>query len=240
MNRKRVLISCLPLAVVACLATASPDLALAGPSFDYLFSVGAVSSDHQYFLNLAVDNYGYTRADLDPVLPRLRSVDSDLPVAMYLSHESGEPLSVIVGLRAQGLSWAVVFGRLRVAPGVLFAGISRDPGPPYGKAWGHWRKNPKTVRLSDSDIIGLVQIQVGSRWARMTPYDLAKARGQGKKVPALVGERKGRPWKANKPQQVAHQGKGSGKKPGKGASKSKDHGQGHAKGPDRGGNPTAD
>jgi hypothetical protein len=232
-QHRRILISGLSIAVALLLPAATP--ALAGPAFDFLFSVSSVGSDQQYFLNLAVDNYGYTRAELDPVLPRLRSLDGDLPVAMFLAHESGEPLSVIVGLRAQGLSWSVVFGRLRVAPAVLFAGIDRDPGPPYGKAWGHWRKNPKAVRLSDNDVVGLVQIQVGSRWARMSPYEVARARGQGKTVSVLIGEKKGRPWKAHKAQHAGKPGQGSGKGQGKsGKEQPKPKGQGHH------GNPTAD
>ena len=234
MNRNRLLMSGLPVAVVICLATVPS--ALAYEPFDYLYDVGAVRSDHQYFLNLAVDNFGYTRADLDPVLPRLRSVDTDLPVAMFLAHQSGEPISAIAGLRAQGNSWSAISGRLRVAPSVMFAGIERDPGPPYGKAWGYWKKNPKTVRLSDNDIAGLVQIQVGSRWARMSPYEMARARGQGKKVSVLVGEKKGRPWKANKPQNAGKQGPGQDSK-GKGQ---QGKGQAKPKGQNDGGNPTAD
>ncbi len=224
MTRKHLLMPGLPVAIAATLlATATP--AIAGTSFDFLFNVSAVSSDHQYFLNLSVDNYGYTRADLDPVLPRLRSVDADLPVVMFLAHESGEPISVIVGLRAQGLSWSVVFGRLRVTQGVLFVGIDRDPGPPYGKAWGHWKRSPKSVRLSDNDVVVPVQIQVGSRWARMSPYEMAKARGQGKKVAVLVNDKKGRPWKANKPQHAEQGNKGK-----QGQSKSKGQNKGHSNG----------
>jgi hypothetical protein len=70
-----------------------------------------------------------------------------------------------------------------------------------------------------------VQIQVGSRWARMSPYEMAKARGQGKKVAVLVNDKKGRPWKANKPQQAAHENKGK-----KGQSKSKSQSKGHSNG----------
>lgn len=78
------------------------------------------------------------------------------------------------------------------------SGIDRDPGPPYGNAWGHWRKDPRRVRLSDSDIAGLVQVQIGARAARMGAFDLARARGRGRSVAAVVAEKRGRPYHAGR------------------------------------------
>lgn len=169
--------------------------AMAGTSFDFLFNVNHVSDDNQYFLNLAVANYRYDRRVLEPIVPRLRYVEADLPVVLFLAEHSGRPPSVIVDLRAQGYGWSAIFTRLHVAPDVLFAGIPSDPGPPYGKAWGHWKKSRRGVRLSDTDIIGLVQIQIGSRFAGVAPIEMARARGQGRRVATLVAEKKGRPYK---------------------------------------------
>ena len=169
--------------------------ATAGTSFDFLFNVNRVSNDNQYFLNLAVTNYRYDRRVLEPIVPRLRYVEADLPVVLFLADHSGRPPSVIVDLRVQGYGWSAIFTRLHVSPDVLFAGIPGDPGPPYGKAWGHWKRNPRAVRLSDTDIIGLVQVQIGSRFAGVAPLEMARARGQGRKVATLVAEKKGRPYK---------------------------------------------
>lgn len=196
---------------------AVPVPARAGASFDFLFSMDHVGDDNQYFLNVAVSNYGYNRVALEPVLPRLRYVEADLPVVLFLAHACGRPPGVIVDLRAQGLSWSVIFTRVGVPHDVLFAGIDRDPGPPYGKAWGHWRKSPRAVRLSDGDIAGLVQVQIGARAARMAPFEVARARGQGRPVAVLVAEKKGRPYHAAKGPKEKHQGKG----------KPKDHGPHH-------------
>lgn len=41
----------------------------AGVSFDFLFHAESATSDDQVFLNVAVQHYGYGRADLEPVLP---------------------------------------------------------------------------------------------------------------------------------------------------------------------------
>ena len=165
-------------------------------SFDFLFSVNHVSDDDQYFLNLTVSSYGYDRDVLEPVLPRLAVVENDLPVALFLARKSGKSVDYVVGLRARGMSWSAVFGKVGGPVDVLFVGIDRDPGPPYGKAWGHWRKKGQAARIGDKTITGLIQVQIGARWAGLSTYDLARARGKGKKVSGLVADKKGRPHKA--------------------------------------------
>ena len=180
--------------ILGLILCAAPLPASAGTSFDFLFSMDRVSNDRQMFLNVAVSNYGYDRVALEPVLPRMQYVDADLPVVLFLAHECGRPPGYIVDLRAQGLSWSVVFNRVGVRPDVLFYGIDQDPGPPYGRAWGYWRKNPRGVRLSDSDISGLVQVQIGARTARMAPYEVARGRGRGTPIEVMVAEKRGRPY----------------------------------------------
>ena len=101
--------------------------ARAATSFDFLFSMDSVNNDRQYFLNLTVDQYGYRRADLEPVLPRLSYVEVDLPVVLFLSRQSHRSVDYIVGLRARGLSWSAVFTRVGVPMDVLFVGIDQDP-----------------------------------------------------------------------------------------------------------------
>ena len=189
--------------------------AAAGPSFEFLFNPNRVSNDHQLFLNLAVSNSGYDRAVLEPVLPRIQYVEADLPVVLFVARQSRQPLDGIVNLRSRGLGWSGIFNQLHVAPDVLFVGIDRDPGPPYGKAWGHWKQNRSKVLLSDDEVRGLVEVQMGSRWAGASPYELARARGQGKSVVTYVADKHGRPFQDGGPGKE----KGGGKQKGNGRNK---------------------
>src|SRR5262245_52508158 len=150
------------LATGALMAGARP--AAAAGQFDFLFSMSNVHNDSQYFLNLAVSNYGYQPAVLQPVLPRVRYVEADLPVLMFLQQNSGWPLPQLVDLRASGASWSVIFTRVGVPQDVLFVGMPEDPGPPYGNAWGYWKKHPRGARLNDHDVCDLVKIQMASSW----------------------------------------------------------------------------
>ncbi len=174
--------------MAALLAVASP--AHAGTSFDFLFSMSSVGDDNQMFLNLTVSKYGYERADLEPVLPRLRSVEVDLPVVLFLARKSGEPVEVIAGLRSRGFGWSVIFQKLEVPVGVLFAGIDSDPGPPYGKAWGYWKKHPRERLVArDRDVIGLAKLQVAARRHKVSPYTLIAERNKGVTIERYVAER---------------------------------------------------
>lgn len=176
--------------------TAGSPASRAATTFDYLFNPAKVVNDHQLFLNLAVGNSGIPRPALEPILPRMRSVETDLPVALFLARESGRPFESIVDLRARGLNWSVIATRVNVEPDIFFTGIDRDPGPPYGYAWGHWKKNRRGVRLSDSDISGLVQIQFGHRIAGPSPFELARACSHTTVV-NYVANRKGRHYEAD-------------------------------------------
>jgi len=182
--------------IVALAAGASP--ADSATSFDFLFSMDSVRNDTQYFLNLAVSNYGYQRAGLEPLLPRIRNVDDDLPVLFFLQHASGWPLSQLVDLRARGASWSVIFTRVDVPQDALFAGIPDDPGPPYGNAWGYWKKNPRGARLRDQDVCGLVQIQLASQWVGASAALVVQGYPRGVTAPVFVADKKGRPYHAKK------------------------------------------
>ena len=183
-------------AVIVLLALAAATPAHAG--FDFLFSASHVSNDNQLFLNLTVSNSGYPRTVVEPLLPRIAYVEQDLPVILFLARETGKPPAFFVGLRVDGFSWSVIFGRAGVPVNVLFAGIDRDPGPPYGNAWGHWKNKGRNVTLSDTDIRGLVRVQVGGSIVGTSTFELAHGGGSGKSVATLVADRKGRPHKTGK------------------------------------------
>jgi hypothetical protein len=213
-------ISC-AIVLLALLCAAAPLPARAATSFDFLFSMDKVTNDTQYFLNLAVGNSGFGRPVIEPVLPHLAHYETDLPVALFVAQQSGRSFQAVVDLRSRGMTWSAVFHDCGVPYETLYTGIERDPGPPYGKAWGYWKKNPHGVVLQDSDIRGLVQVQIGSHLAGVPTWDLAQASGQGRQVPVVVADKKGRPY--------GGQGHGKGHKD-KGT-KDKGHGdQGHGNG----------
>ena len=160
--------------------------------FEYLFRPDRAITDNQFFLNLTVSNFGIPRPEIEPVLPRLRSPEVDLPVVLFLAHESGRPVESIGAMRGRGLPWVEIFPRVGVPFDVLFVGIDRDPGPPYGRAWGYWQKKPKGFQLYDREIVALVNLQIGGHVCHASPFEIVQARSRGVSVVTFVADKHGR------------------------------------------------
>ena len=205
----------------------------AAGSFDFLFDMAKVGNDEQYFLHLGYSSYDIPRPVFEPALPLFRPGGDDLAVAMYLAPHCGSSFQMMADLRHAGYSWSFVFGRCGVAVDVLFVGMDRDPGPPYGKAWGYWKKHGRSARLYDADIVQLARLQVGHRVSGVPLYDLAAGSARGRSVYEYVGDAKGRPWKGGKPGKGSAAAASAGGPPGQGGGPpghSGDKGQGKGKG----------
>lgn len=193
--------------LMLCLLVAAASSGAVASSYDFLFSVSYASDDNELFLSLAVGDSGHSRETLEPALSHLHHVGADLPVVLFLARHSNWSVSAIASLRGDGDAWAIVFTKVGVSTGLLFQGIERDPGPPYGKAWGHWKKRNRGFALTDSEIIGLVQIQIGHDLAGVSTFELAQGHVGG--VFTVVADKRGRPGK-NK-SKGAHPGHGKGR-----------------------------
>ena len=156
--------------------------------YDYLFEPAACHNDNQMFLNLAVTDSGVARLTLEPLLPRIRSVDSDLPVLLFLTRQSGRPIGAVVDLRSRGYSWARIFDDLGVRYDPLFTDYSADVSPRYRTVWTTWRTRPAALHLTDYQVRDLVQVQYGHRLTRAPVVEVVRARTPV----AFVAERRGR------------------------------------------------
>jgi hypothetical protein len=165
-------------------------------TYEYLFTPERIQTDRQLYLNLVVQDSGVPRATLEPLLPRMRYVTTDLPIVLFLTRASGKPVDSILTLRTRGLSWAQVFRDLGVGYQPLFVDIDRDPGGPYHTIWTSYRSEPSRLRLTDAQIRDLVDLQLGRKWAGMSAYDLARARARGRSVVVAVADKHGRPYRA--------------------------------------------
>jgi hypothetical protein len=185
--------SCLPIrAGLALIVLAAAVPAGAFTQYDYLFDPGAVRNDNQMFLNLTVTDSGVARVTLEPLLPRIRYVESDLPVMLFLARQSGRPVDAIVDMRYRGLSWARIFSDLGLRYDPLFADFDQDPGPRYRTAWTTWRTRPAALRLTDYQVRDLVQVQYGHRLASVPVLEVTRARARGRTPIVFVAERRGR------------------------------------------------
>jgi hypothetical protein len=213
----------------------------AAVAFDVALGVD-VNEDTRIFLN--VTNQTWRPAVPATVLQRCPDPEDDFPVIAFLAYHSHRSPSFILNLRREGYAWSDIFFQVNVSPSVLFVAMDRDPGPPYGKAWGYWKKHyrPGTrvrYRFADRDVVGLVKVQTASRHFGTSPFSIIDAQRGGRRPEVFTAERwkqkNGRPTWARGPGRDGgkgsdgERGEGSSSK-GKGASNSKGKGKGSGKG----------
>jgi hypothetical protein len=133
---------------------------------------GAVfSGDGLRSFYFAIGNY-YHVPDREVVVVRARAVPPDeVPVVFYIAQQARVEPTVILDLRRRGLSWADVAIHFRLNPDIYnFRG-----GPPYGKAYGYWKKHPPR----DAEVIDAVNVHFLSDYHRVSPDVVRAERSRG-------------------------------------------------------------
>jgi len=130
----------------------------------------------------------------------------DLAVVLFISKHSGKSLDELYALRQQrGLTWWEISVRYGVTPEIWFVPVQRDPGPPYGKAYGHWKNHKRdrkaNVVLTDADLRNLIAVRMVHEYYGV-PVDVAMEwRSGGRDLRALMTDeyekRHGKPYGAS-------------------------------------------
>jgi len=144
--------------VVALAATPAP----AGLDIEFDASV-RLDDDTDLYLAISSRYFERDRRTLRRATRRYRDPD-DLAVAFYIGKHSGRSADEIYSLRRDGRSWWEISLRFGLPADIWFVETRRAPGPPYGKAYGHWKKHKRgrraTVTLSDADLRNLVAVRM--------------------------------------------------------------------------------
>jgi hypothetical protein len=145
-----------------------------------------VNDDARFFLNLTNEHYAVPERTAVAVVNRCPRPQDDYPVVMLLARLSGRSADAILTMRLHGTPWVDVFARTQVSPDVLFVGMDRDPGPPYGRAWGYWRNHghdrDARAALSDDQIVDLAKLQIVSGYYHVSPYAVIAERQHGSTI----------------------------------------------------------
>lgn len=166
-------------------------------AIDFDIAVGLrLSDDVQMFVNLSNDHYHPDAEVAIQILHRMPHPGDDFPVLLFLAAESGRDLDFLWKLRLSGMSWSAILVYTGVSPHRLFVGMDRDPGPPYGNAWGHWRKHRRgrqaAFAISDDNFTSLVKIQITANHFGVSPVEVLREHRRGKKFERIAREHHGR------------------------------------------------
>lgn len=209
------------------LLTAALILGLAAGSKAVDFGFGLqVDDEGRKSFYLAVSNH-YNVPEKEIVVVRERRVpDEEMPVVFFLARKAGVAPKVIIDLRLSGKSWMDITIHYGLNAKVYYVEFEGDPGPPYGHAYGHFKKRPKDkwgeIRLSDGDIVNFVNLRFISDHYGWSANDVIKMRQNGKDFVYINQDVKNQ--KAGKNKQAGADNK-SGKDNGKGNGKNKGNGK---------------
>jgi hypothetical protein len=182
---------------------------------------------------LAVENY-YRVPEREVVVVRERHIpDEEIPVVFFLAQKAHVRPSAIIDFRLAGKTWLDISLHFGLGPEIFYVPIRETVviGPPYGKAYGYYKKKPKkqwrTIVLSDADVVNLVNLRFISDHYTYEAETVMKLREGGKNFIAIhdevVKEKKGRKEKGeerkseviknkSKEKEKGNNGKGKGKK----------------------------
>ncbi|RPJ42482.1 MAG: hypothetical protein EHM27_02830 [Deltaproteobacteria bacterium] len=156
----------------------------------------------QWNLGVSVDSEGlrgfhfsigehYRVPERDVGIVRQRSIpEEELPVVFYLASKAQVASGAILDLRLKGLSWMDITLRHGLSPEIYYVPVKvAKVGPPYGKAYGYYKKHPrqewKKVVLHDDDVVNMVNLKFASDYYGYAPERVMQMRGEGQNFVAI-------------------------------------------------------
>jgi major membrane immunogen (membrane-anchored lipoprotein) len=148
-----------------------------------------------FYLSIG-DYYRVPEPRVVHVKKHYRVRDEELPVVFYLASCARVEPEVVIDLRfRQRMSWLNITFHFGLTPEIYYVPVHRV-GPPYGKAYGHYKKHEhdyKRVVLADEDVVNLVNLRFISDYHRVAPEMVMDMRSQGGRFVVINEEvRKGK------------------------------------------------
>lgn len=174
--------------------------------FVTLFSTVCLSHNSQAEFNvgLSIDDEGvrdfhlvignhFTVPEKNVYQVRQRSIpDEELAVVFYFASHSGVRPADIVDFRLKGKSWMEISTLIGLNPDIFYVQFQKDPGPPYGKAYGYYKKHEKKqwrkIQLSDSEIADIVNLKVLSAHYQCSPEEIVSMKKEKKSFISINAE----------------------------------------------------
>lgn len=185
-------------------------------SSDWSSSIG-ISDGKVTDFSLAIgDFYG---AD-DGVVKSLsvNASEDDLSVSLFLANETELSASAVLKLHNGGMSWQDITLKYGKQSDIYYVPFEKK-GPPYGKAHGYYMNKPKkdwkNVKLSDDEIVNLVNVKFLSEKYGVSAVDALDMRASGEQFSNIHTKVKGKKNKnsgsKNKNNKSKNKGKGKNK-----------------------------
>jgi hypothetical protein len=134
------------------------------------------------------DYYRVPESRVVYVKDHYRFPDDELPVVFFLASRAHVDPQVIIDLRVrQRMSWLNITLHYGLTPEIYYVPVKRV-GPPYGNAYGHYKKHGKDykkVKLADADVVNLVNLRFMSEYHGVAAEVIMDQRGKGERFVAI-------------------------------------------------------
>jgi len=152
-------------------------------SIDFGISIGDEGVSSFY---LAVGDY-YRVPEKEVIIVKEKHIpDEEMPVVFFIAEKAHVRPATIIDLRLRGKDWMDISLHFGLSPEIFYVPVNEANviGPPYGKAYGYYKKKPrkewKKIVLTDDDVINLVNLRFISEHYGYAPEEVIKLRKGGK------------------------------------------------------------
>jgi hypothetical protein len=140
------------------------------------------------------DHYRVSPRAVVDLRTRYRLLDEELPVVLFLAARAQVSPQAVIDLRLGKMSWLDIALHFRLSPEIFFVHVGQERiGPPYGNAYGYYRKYGRTgdwrkLSLRDREVIDLVNLRFLSEYHGVAPDVIIAQRGRGRSFIAIHDE----------------------------------------------------
>ncbi len=134
---------------------------------------------------VAIADY-YRTPQSEAIIITERGIPShEVAVVLFLAKKAHVPPEMITNLRLSGQTWLDITLRFGLNPEIFYVPVKIIvTGPPYQKVYKNYNGIPKNnwraIRVSDDDIVNLVNLKFMSEHYNYPPEEIIKMRSDGK------------------------------------------------------------
>jgi hypothetical protein len=151
----------------------------------------SITNGHSSFYLAIGDYYRVPESRVVYVRNHYRIRDEELPVVFFLASRAHVDPQVIIDLRMRHrMSWLDITFHYGLTPEIYYVPVTRV-GPPYGNAYGHYKKHKKDYKkvvLVDDDVVNLVNLRFMSEYHGIAAEVVMDRRGRGERFVVMNDE----------------------------------------------------
>lgn len=152
---------------------------------------GTISHFH-----LAIGSYYHVPEKEMKIVIEKKIPDEEMPVVFFIAHRADISPRKVIELRLGGKNWMQISLQYGINADAYYVPADRVSGPPYGKAYGHYKNKKKSnwnhISLSDTDIINFVNLRFLSEHYGYSADEIIELRTSGKSFVIINDEVKKR------------------------------------------------